>query len=525
MPNTSVPAMRRTLSKALSWGIRSRTNPPLRTPEEIRSSQVRQLGRLLRSLEGTETAHSHPIGELSRLGAVDLLRAFRTQVPLHRYEEVASAIGRVERGEKNVLFRGKALALAQTSGTTSAEGAGERWIPQNAALLEHHAKGATTALARLLDASGPTPLDGRLLMLGGSTALSRNQAGIPVGDLSGITVDRIPWFLEGLYEPGRKLALESIWSRKVERIAERLCDRDVSLVSGIPSWCLVLFEAICQRRGVHRLREAWPGLRAMIHGGVSIDPYLALLAEHLPTDCHLMEVYPASEAFIAVGSRAWSPREGHPPDLELLLDHGTFLEFLPESESDPANAVDASQLEKGGLYKLLVTTPGGLLRYEIGDLVEGRDPGRIRFAGRIRTRLSVFGEHVEGTHLSEALASASVATNSVVREWHVAPILPSPGSPCGAHEWWIEFVRPPADTSALARCLDDHLRRTVLDYDAHREGDTQLLPPRVRMVSPGTFHRALASKGKLGGQHKVPSAWPDRTWADCLTLHDRNNES
>ncbi|MBK8801268.1 MAG: GH3 auxin-responsive promoter family protein [Fibrobacteres bacterium] len=521
MANLDNHPFRSAVSRLLSRGIRSSVPAPCRAQEDILASQSRQLRRILRSLVGTESANTSPLRELSRLAGEDLLEAFRRQVPLRQYGDVASAIDRMRRGERDVLFRGKATALAQTSGTTSAEGSGERWIPQNKPLLDHHAKGGMTSLARLLESSGPGVLDGRLLMLGGSTALTRNEAGIPVGDLSGITVDRIPWFLEGLYEPGRDLALESIWSRKVERIAQRLCDQHVTLVSGIPSWCLVLFEAICQRRGVHRLGEAWPGLRAMIHGGVSIDPYLPLLAEHLPRECLLMEVYPASEAFLAVGTRAWSPREGHAPDLELLLDHGTYLEFLPESESDPTQAVDARKLEKGGLYKVLVTTPGGLIRYEIGDLVEGRDPGRIRFAGRVRTRLSVFGEHVEGTHLSEALASASQATNSVVREWHVAPILPAPGSPWGAHEWWIEFERPPADTAALARCLDDHLRRTVLDYDAHREGDTQLLPPRVRVVSAGTFLRTLASRGKLGGQHKVPTAWPDRTWADSLTLHDR----
>lgn len=521
-PNTFPRAM---ISRAVSRGIRWRAPTAPRLREDILRDQSRTLSRILRSMSSTSWGRTLGLQNLSRFQGEDLLRAFRQQIPLHRYGDISHQIDRIAQGERDVLFPGRAKALAQTSGTTSTEGAGERWIPQNRALLEHHALGATSALSRLLESSGPQALAGRLLMLGGSTALERNEAGIPVGDLSGITVDRIPWFLEGLYEPGRKLALESIWSRKVERIAERLSDRNVSLVSGIPSWCLVLFETICQRRKVRRLAEAWPGLRAMIHGGVSIDPYLPLLREHLPPECLLLEVYPASEAFIAIGSRAWLPREQHPPDLDLLLNHGIYLEFLPESETDPTRAVDARYLEEGGLYKVLTTTPGGLLRYEIGDLVEGRQNGRIRFAGRLRTRLSVFGEHVEGTHLSEALASASLATDSVVREWHVAPVLPTPGNPRGAHEWWIEFDRLPRDLSVLAECLDDHLRKTVLDYDAHRSGDTQLLSPRVRAVAPGTFHRALASLGKLGGQHKVPSAWPDRTWADRLTLHDKSQSS
>lgn len=486
----------------------------------IALDQSRILERLVRLHRDTALGRVLAYPRLGRLSGPALREAFRGEVPLHRYADLAPFLERVARGEPDVLFPGRALALAQTSGTTSSEHSGERWIPQNRALLDHHARGATAALDRLLDDSGPAPFRGRVLMLGGSTSLARNEWGIPTGDLSGIVVDRIPWFLEDLYEPGREIALEADWTVKLDRIARRLAHADITLVSGIPSWCLVLFEAVCRLRGVARIQEAWPNLAGFVHGGVSIDPYTPLLREHLPRGCRLQEVYPASELFLGVGNRSWTLEEGRAPDLELLCRNGALLEFLPEGQADAAHAVGPEDLEDGAIYRVLATTPGGLVRYELGDLVEGRGPGMVRFAGRLRARVSVFGEHVEGAKLAEALARACTLTDSVVTEWHVAPILPTVADLRGAHEWWVEFRRPPSDPAAFARALDDHLRAHVMDYDAHRAGDIQLTAPRLRQVAPGTFHRTLAALGKLGGQHKVPAAWADRTWAEHLSTHE-----
>ena len=520
MTTSSEPAVSRQSSMTghiLRWAapplLRWRDRRPVGSLQ-IRAAQTHTLRKLLRDLAPTESGRASGLGAFHKLSDAELPGAFR-ELPPRRYSDIAHWIKRCEQGERDVLFPGRTLALAQTSGTTSSEGAGERYIPQNQALLTHHSLGGAAALARLMRTAGGDIAGGRMLMLGGSTRLSRNARGIPSGDLSGIAVSRIPWFLQPLYEPGKTLALESDWNAKVAGIAQRLAHSDVRLVTGIPSWCQVLFEEVCKQRGVDRLSQAWPGLQAFVHGGVSID--IPLLAEQLKPDTWMMEVYTASEVFLAVGSRHWRLREGRAPDLELLTDHGAYLEFLPEEDlQHPERAVGAQDLEPGGQYRVLVTTPGGLLRYELGDLVEGRGEGFVRFAGRIRTRISVFGEHVEATRLAEALAEASRATESVVREWHVAPVLPTPGNPWGRHEWWVEFQRPPADPVRFESILDDVLRRTVLDYDAHRTGNVQLFPPRLVQVPEGTFHRALSVRGKLGGQNKVPAAWNDRTWAELL---------
>jgi hypothetical protein len=485
-----------------------------RGQSEISIAQSRILENLVAYLASTVAGRDL---SLHRLVGKRLLADRLRETPLRRYQDIAPYVERVARGEPDVMFPGRAVALAQTSGTTSDQASGERYIPQNPRLLSHHARGGVAALSRLSRVAGSEIFGGRMLMLGGSTSLERNPWGVPSGDLSGISVSRIPWFLRPLYEPGRKLALESDWSAKVKGIAARLADGDVRLVTGIPSWCQVLFGEVCKQRGVAAAREAWPNLQAFVHGGVPMDPCIPMMRHHLSPDTWMMEVYPASEAFIAVGARPWRLGEGRTPDLELLTSHDVYLEFLRDDQADrPDLAVGAADLEPDALYRVLVTTPGGLIRYEIGDLVEGRGAGLVRFAGRIKARISVFGEHVEGTRLAEALAEACHATDSVVLGWHVAPVFPTSADPRGRHEWWVEFDRPPADAERFEAVLDEVLNRTVLDYQAHRSGDVQLLAPRLRILPRGAFEQVLVGKGKWGGQHKVPSASSNREWADLL---------
>lgn len=487
-----------------------------KTVAAMRAAQDRTLHQIVDRLAHLPVGRQFGLDQLPP--GPERMEAFRDQIPVTRYADYADLLFRVTAGEADVLFPGRALALAQTSGTTSQHAVGERYIPQSRALLDHHARGGAAALTRLFAATGHRLLDGQLLMLGGSTDLVPNAHGIPVGDLSGIIVARIPRFLRSFYEPGPAIALIDDWETKLARIAERCAHRDVRLVSGIPSWCLMLFARICQQRGVPHLRTAWPDLDGFIHGGHGIAPVLPSLREHLRADLWMMEVYPASEAFIAVGSRPWRLDEDGPPPLELLCDHGVVLEFAPEDGSQP---VGPEALVEDRIYRVLLTTPGGLVRYELGDLVQGCGPGQVRVAGRIRTRLSSFGEHVEAAHLDAALAAACRATAAEVAHYHVAPLAPGPGHPTGAHEWLVEFVRRPVDLAVFAAAIDQHLRSQVIDYRAHRDG-RQLAGPRVVLMPAGTFNAWLAGQGRLGGQHKVPQAWADHSIADALIATARN---
>lgn len=473
-----------------------RWSSPPRSPVAIRAAQERTLDRILRRLERTALGRRFHLAGMTP-------EDFRDEVPILRYADLQEEIVRVALGEADVLFPGLPRALAQTSGTTRAADAGERYVPQPAALLAHHRRGGSAALARAL-AVAPEILRGRMLMLGGCTALDRSGA-VPVGDLSGICAAELPRWIRGAYEPGDAIAAIPDWDERLDAIAARLATCDVRLLSGIPAWLLMLLE---------RAGRPLPGVRAVIHGGHAIEPFTSSFARHLDGGTWMQEVYPASEAFIAIGREPWRLGDGRPAPLELLTDHGVVLEFADDAD----RIVGAHALEAGGTYRVLVTTPGGLLRYQVGDLVRAEGPGVVRFAGRVATRLSVFGEHVEGAALARALQSATAATGSQVAHYHVAPVLPLPGEPRGAHEWWIEFSAPPADERAFASHIDESLKAAVLDYAAHRSGG-QLLPPRLRPVAPGTFHAWLAARGHLGGQHKVPQAWPDRAIADALARH------
>ncbi len=490
-----------------------RVRPP-REPAAIAAAQHRNLAALVARLAPTAMGRRHLRGLDSQ--ATDLVARFRAALPPQEYGDISGLVERASVGERDILFPGQAQALAQTSGTSRGAAAAERYIPQGRDLIRHHQRGGTLALARMA-VHRPRVLAGRMLMLGGCTALDR-QGPVPIGDLSGIVAADLPWWASGWHEPGTAIAAEVDWPTRLERIVSRCSTRDIRLLSGIPAWLLMLLDLL-ERRAVPA-RAVWPRLQACIHGGHAIEPFLPALRHHLPGDLSMLEVYPASECFLAVGERPWALGDGEPPALELLTDHGVFFEFL----ADDGTCVGAADLEGGGLYTVLVTTPGGLLRYRLGDRVRAVGPGRIRVAGRISTRLSVFGEHVEGDALAAALAQASDLSGAVVAHYHVAPVPPTAGDPRGGHEWFVEFTSEPRDLRGFISAIDHHLRTSVLDYDAHRAAG-QLTPPSLRAVPSGTFHAWMFQRGKLGGQHKVPAAWSDRSVADALIAlakdHDR----
>jgi len=494
---------------ALPAWVRS-TRPP-RGARAIAEAQGRIRRRLVRQLAPCAIGRQLGLAQVAQ--APDQERAFR-DLPITEYGDYEALIQRTAAGEHGLLHRGRTLALAQTSGTTRNHAAGERFIPQNGRLLRHHRMGGAASLARALEAAGAQTLAGRLLMVGGSSALDNRHA-VPMGDLSGIAAARLPPWIRNHYEPGPFISAIPDWESRLLALSARCAPLDMTLVAGIPSWLLVVFERIARARGVRAVSAAWPNLRLVLHGGHHVEPFIASLGAHLRPETWMMEVYPASEAFIAMGSRPWRLGEGAPPALELLTDHGVLLEFCPQG-GGPHDCVGAAGLEAGGIYRVLVTTPGGLVRYQVGDLVRADGPGLVRVAGRIRTRISVFGEHVEGFELAQALAAACSATAAEVAYYHVAPLLPTESEPRGAHQWLVAFTRPPQDAQVFIGALDRYLLAHVLDYAAHRRGDGQLLAPRLAELPSRAFTDFLAGSGRCDAQRKMPQAWPDRTIADQL---------
>lgn len=449
------------------------------------------------------------------------------------YEDFAPWIERVKRGEADVLWPGRCEYFAVSSGTTAGR---TKYLPITPAMLDHFRRAGLEQLFFYAARAGRSSVfRGRHLFLGGSTTLTplpENPRAL-AGDLSGITaVNLPPWVERHLYEPGREIAQMSDWPTKLRAMAERTCVRDLRLLGGIPSWLLILAETMRSLTGKATLREVWPNLECLVHGGVPIGPFTEDLRRVLGPGVSMHEVYPASEGFIAA-------QDGSPDDgLRLITNAGIFYEFVPLDCFNGANpsdwgtrAVPLAGVKCGVDYVLLMTTPAGLCRYVIGDVVRfvSTRPPRLVYAGRTRLQLSAFGEHVLEKELTDALTSVASEWGVAVMNFHVAPrfVNPAVGETRGRHEWWVELRAMEGagvDAEQLAAQLDARLQRINDDYEAKRLGGG-LDAPALHLVAAGTFERWMRAKGKWGGQSKMPRCRSDREIADELTaLAGRGSE-
>jgi hypothetical protein len=465
--------------------------------------QERTLLRLVRHARDTRFGRDHDFAAVR--GVAD----YQARVPLRDYDTFWSGYLRAAFPFlQGVSWPGPVPYFALSSGTTSGT---TKYLPVTREMLASNRKAALTTLALFLAAHPGTPLfTGRLFFLGGSTDLQdlAAQAGAPqrgpvlAGDLSGIVAREVSPLLRPYTFPPPDLALVPDWERKLDLLARQGAELPITMLSGVPSWLLVLFERLRQVTGKERVSDIWPGLRLVIHGGTRFDPYRALFAKEVgnPAVCFL-ETYPASEGFVATED----PRHGL---LRLVPDHNLFFEFVPRDELDAPRPTrhTVADVEPGVQYAVVLTTCAGLWSYVLGDTVcfERRDPPLLRFTGRTRHYLSAFGEHLIGEEVERAVATAATATRAAVVDFHVGPVFPeSPASP-GRHRYLVEFAETPADLGRFAGELDAALASLNEDYRAHRLGDLTMRAPEVVPVRRGGFADWLRSRGQLGGQHKVP---------------------
>lgn len=456
---------------------------------------------------------------------------FRAKLPLCTYEDLAPSIEQMKRGEADVLWPGACQYYAISSGTTAGR---TKYLPLTPAMVAHFRKTGLDSLFFYTQRTGRTGIfKGKHLFLGGSTTLTPIEESKPfiayAGDLSGITALNLPgWVERYLYEPGREIAQMSDWPEKIRAIAARTWNRDIRLVAGIPSWLLILAEGLraeAERQGkrVTHLQELWPGLQCLIHGGVPIGPYIAELRSAFGPTINFHEVYPASEAFIAAQDA--NPEAG----LRLMSDAGIFFEFLPRTDFDErrltaigSKVVSLEGVQPGVDYVLVLTTPAGLCRYVIGDVVRfiSTSPPRLIYVGRTKLQLSAFGEHVIEKELTDALLAVCQRHDWNIVQFHAAPMFmnSAAGQTRGRHEWWVELKPQTVKTPTgplLAEELDKELMRLNDDYEAKRKGGG-LEPPIVRLVMPGVFEQWMRQNGKWGGQNKMPRCRSDRDIADGL---------
>lgn len=447
------------------------------------------------------------------------------QVPVRDYEGLATWIDRMKGGEADVLWPGRCRYFAVSSGTTAGR---TKYLPVTRDMLAHFRHAGLESLCCYTARVGHTRVfGGRHLFLGGATSLtplpgSHEPRGWS-GDLSGITARHLPaWVESQLYEPGQEIAQLADWPEKLRAIAARTAGRDIRLLAGIPSWLLILAETMRAHTGAATLKAVWPGLECVVHGGVPIAPFAAELREVLGPGVAFHEVFPASEAFIAAQDA--EPEAG----LRLLTAAGVYYEFVPFRSFDETRleemgrrALTLGQVRAGEDYVLLLTTPAGLCRYVIGDVVRfvTTTPPRLVYVGRTRLQLSAFGEHVIEKELTDTLAEIAAARGWMVVNFHVAPIFAeaAAGVARGCHEWWIELrgEKEGGDAAALADELDAALQRRNEDYEAKRQGGG-LDAPKVQLVAPGTFELWMRRRGKWGGQNKMPRCRSDRQVADEL---------
>jgi hypothetical protein len=454
--------------------------------------QERTLHRLVRRARATRFGRDH---QFDRIASV---AQFQDAVPIRTYECLWNDYLRDRYPVfEDLTWPGRIPFLALTSGTT--QGA-TKYIPVSAEMVASNRKAARTLLAFHCRANPESRLfRGRLFFLGGTAALQQPAPGVSEGDLSGIAAVELAPFFRPYTFPPLELALESDWDRKLNRLAEESCREPITLVGGVPSWLLMLFEWILAHTGKSTIAEVWPELEVVVHGGVKFDPYREAFRSILGSSrIELLETYACSEGFIAVGD----PRTEL---LRLMFDHGIFYEFIPadELESPRPTRHWLGTLERGVNYAVIVSTCAGMWGHVIGDTIrfESLDPPLLTFTGRTKQTLSAFGEHLIVEELECAMARAARATDASIRDWHVGPIF---SGALGYHQYVVEFLAEPPDPWRFRDLLDADLASRNADYQAHRTPGVGLPSPALLITRPGAFEGWMRRRGKLGGQNKVP---------------------
>lgn len=440
---------------------------------------------------------------------------FAKFVPVNTYEELKGDIDRMRHGEKDVLWPGQVRCFAKSSGTTNDK---SKFIPVSGEGLKNlHYQGGSDVVAFYLRNNPDSRMfEGKGLILGGSHSPNYDFTDSLVGDLSAILIENINPLVNLIRVPKKETALLSNFELKRERIAAETMRKNVTNLSGVPSWMLSVLVRVLELTGKEHLEEVWPNLEVFFHGGIAFTPYRSQYERIITkSDMRYMETYNASEGFFGI--------QDDPADksMLLMLDYGVFYEFLPMDElgSDNPHIVPLEGVEVGRNYAMLISTSCGLWRYEIGDTVQftSRNPYKFVITGRTKYFINAFGEELIMDNAEKGLALACKDTGAVVSEYTAAPVFMDDKGKC-RHQWLVEFVKAPESLNAFADALDKHLQEINSDYEAKRFHDVTLQRLEIVQARKNLFNDWLKRKGKLGGQHKVPRLSNSRKNIDELLM-------
>jgi hypothetical protein len=490
------PAISR-LARLRSGAIEHWVNEPVASQREV-------LQDLVTHAQDTEIGRKYGFDGLFNI------RTFKQRVPIHEYNDLKPYIERMMQGEQNLLWNTPVTWFAKSSGTTSDK---SKFIPITEESLQYcHYQGAKDVLTMYYIFNPESDLlTGKGLVIGGSHQVSPLNEDANYGDLSAVLLENAPFWGQWIRTPELSIALMDEWEGKIERLAQSTAGENVTSISGVPTWTLVLMKRILEITGKHCIKEVWPNLELYIHGGVSFVPYREQFKKIVGGGINYLEMYNASEGFFAAQDS---------PDADgmlLFLQHGIFYEFMPVEEygKPEPRTIGLDKVEIGKNYALVISTNGGLWRYLLGDTVQftTRYPFRIKVSGRIKHFINAFGEELIVDNSDKAIAIASEKTGAVVNDYTAAPVYFSDNAN-GAHEWLVEFEVEPENIQQFAYELDCALKAVNSDYEAKRHKDIALRMPIVHALKKGVFTEWLRNKGRLGGQHKIPRLSNERKYIE-----------
>ena len=475
-------------------------------PEE---TQQEVLKGLLAKASDTEWGRKYDYSSISKI------QEYQNRIPVQSYEEIIPYIERLRNGESNLLWPGEVKWFAKSSGTTSTK---SKFIPVSRESLEEcHYRGAKDILLIYTKNNPDTKIyNGKALILGGSHRINNPVNDSIYGDLSAILIENAPFWVDLIRTPKSDIALLEDFEEKLDQITKLSVNQNVTNISGVPSWFLVLIKQILSFAGKSDLHEVWPNLEVFFHGGINFVPYREQFRNFIKGGVmHYMESYNASEGFFGLQD------DPSVNDMLLMLDLGVFYEFIPADKTDSVNppVLTLGEVKEGVSYAMVISTNGGLWRYLIGDTIifTRLRPYKFIISGRTKNYINAFGEELIIDNAEKAIEKACKATGALVAEYTAGPVFIETNTK-GSHEWIIEFEKEPQDLDKFTDLLDEALKSVNSDYEAKRFKDLNLVRPVVRSVPSGTFYKWLREKNKLGGQNKVPRLSNNREYLEELYL-------